>query len=342
MPESQRITRLAPSPTGALHLGNARTFLVNSLLARTCGWRILLRVEDLDGPRVKAGAAAQAVKDLQWLGLTWDERTPDQSQRAEVYAEAVRRLQAAGRAYPCICSRADVQRAASAPHREDGIVVYPGTCRGRWADEAEAGRATNRPAAIRLGVDGAVIGFDDRIAGPQRFDLATTSGDFVIRKADGVAAYQLAVVLDDAAAGVTDVVRGDDLLDSTPRQLLLQQALGLTPPPTYWHLPLVIGPDGRRLAKRHGDTRLAHYRARGVTAERMLGLLAFWSGQLDRREPITMGELLAAFDIERLPTEPIVFTDEDQRYLNARTRDGSASSWPSDRGCNEGGAGRCG
>ncbi|NLF30850.1 MAG: tRNA glutamyl-Q(34) synthetase GluQRS [Planctomycetes bacterium] len=316
MPAPHRITRLAPSPTGALHLGNARTFLVTFLLARTRRWRILLRVEDLDGPRVKAGAAAGAVEDLRWLGLDWDERVPDQSQRAEVYARAVRTLQAAGRAYPCICSRTDVERAASAPHPEDGIVLYGGACRGRWADEEEARRVAGRPPAVRMAVGDAAIAFDDRIAGPQRFDLAATCGDFVIRKADGVAAYQLAVVLDDHAAGVTDVVRGDDLLDSTPRQLLLQQALGLSPPPTYWHLPLVIGPDGRRLAKRHGDTRLAHYRARGVTPERLLGLLAFWSGQLDRRRPVSLVDLLAGFDIGRLPTQPVVFGREDEAYLN--------------------------
>ncbi len=316
MDESQHITRLAPSPTGALHLGNARTFLVNYLLGRRRRWRILLRIEDLDGPRVKAGAAAAAVEDLQWLGLTWDERMADQSQRGEVYAEAVRMLQAAGRAYPCICSRKDVQRAASAPHREDGIVVYPGTCRGRWADEEEARRAAGRPPAIRMAVGEAVIAFDDRLAGAQRFDLATTCGDFVIRKADGTAAYQLAVVLDDAAGGVTDVVRGDDLLDSTPRQRLLQQALDLSPIPTYWHLPLVIGPDGRRLAKRHGDTRLARYRDRGVTPERILGLLAYWSGQVPRRRPISMRELIDAFVVERLPTKPTVFTEDDERYLS--------------------------
>ncbi|MFW6146244.1 MAG: tRNA glutamyl-Q(34) synthetase GluQRS [Planctomycetota bacterium] len=315
MDEPQHITRLAPSPTGALHLGNARTFLVNYLLARKRGWRLLLRVEDLDGPRVKAGAAAQAIEDLQWLGLTWDEQTPDQSQRAEVYAEAVRTLQAAGRAYPCSCSRKDVQRAASAPHREDGIVVYPGTCRGRWADEDAARRASGRPPAIRMAVDGAAIALDDRIAGAQQFDLRATCGDFVIRKADGVAAYQLAVVLDDAAGGVTDIVRGDDLLDSTPRQLLLQRALDLAPGPTYWHLPLVIGPDGRRLAKRHGDTRLAHYRDCGVTPERLLGLLAFWSGQLDRRKPVSMRDLIDAFDIERLPRDAVVFSEADERYL---------------------------
>lgn len=308
-------TRLAPSPTGALHLGNARTFLLNYLLARTRGWRIVLRMEDLDGPRVKAGAAGQAMDDLAWLGLEWDCQMADQSQRGPVYRAALERLVAMGQAYPCTCMRTDVERAASAPHREDGLSLYPGTCRGRWADAEQAQQVTGRPAAYRLRVDGQVVSFEDMQAGPQRFAMADACGDFVIFKSDGLAAYQLAVVIDDAEAGVTEIVRGDDLLDSTPRQLLLQDLLGLQPRPRYWHLPLVVGPDGRRLAKRHGDTRLSAYRALRVPPERILGLLGYWSGLLDQRRMTEIPQLMERFDIRRLPPGPVVFSAADEQFL---------------------------
>lgn len=310
----QHVTRLAPSPTGALHLGNARTFLVNYLLARTRGWRILLRMEDLDGPRVKPGAANEALTDLAWLGLEWDSRTADQSHRGEAYRAALDSLVAMGRAYPCTCSRTDIALAASAPHRDDGIAAYPGTCRGQWASAEQAAASVGRPAAFRLEVRDAVYEFEDMVAGSQRVALAECGGDFVIFKADGQAAYQLAVVVDDAEAAVTEIVRGDDLLDSTGRQMLLQDLLGL-PRPRYWHLPLVVGPDGRRLAKRHGDTRLAHYRAHGVTAHRVLGLLGYWCGLLEARRPCEMAELLEQFSIDRLPDGPVVFGPDDEAYL---------------------------
>ena len=314
----QRITRLAPSPTGALHLGTARTFLVNYLLARRRRWQIVFRMEDLDGPRVKAGAAAEAVADLEWLGLEWDLRTPDQSGRGDAYRAALDSLLAAGEAYPCICSRTDIQRAASAPHRDDHATVYPGTCRGRWTDAQQAAREAGRSPAFRVTVGEEVIEFDDAVAGPQRFELAGACGDFVVFRNTGQPGYQLAVVVDDDAAGVTDVVRGDDLLDSAARQTLLYRLGGLGAPPRYWHLPLVVGADGLRLAKRHGDTRLAAYRAAGVTAERMLGLLGFWSGALDHRREAEMSELLERFSLETFPRERIVFSPEDDAFLTAR------------------------
>lgn len=313
----QCVTRLAPSPTGALHLGNARTFLINYLIARQRGWRILMRMEDLDGPRIKRGAANEALTDLEWLGLKWDARATDQSHRGHIYQAVLTQLRAMGRAYPCTCTRADVRNAASAPHPDDGQIPYPGGCRGRWADADQARAETGRPPAFRLAVEDAVIEFDDMLLGPQRFALAELCGDFVIFKSNETAGYQLAVVVDDAAAGVSDVVRGDDLLDSTPRQILLQDILGLRPRPRYWHLPIVVGPDGRRLAKRHGDTRLAHYRAGGVTAHRLLGLLGHWCGALDQRRPTDMNELLERFSIEQLPAERIVFSPQDERYLTA-------------------------
>src|SRR5687767_13393463 len=225
-----RITRLAPSPTGALHLGNARTFLINWLLARQSGWRIVLRVEDLDGPRVKQAADRQAIEDLRWLGLDWDEGPIYQSPRAPLYREAAERLVGAGAAYPCVCSRKEVQAAASAPHAEDGSAVYPGTCRGKFRSIAEAAAASGRPPALRFRVpDGQTVRFEDAFRGTVEYDVARELGDFVIAKAaagdDFMAAYQLAVVVDDSAMGVTDVVRGDDLVDSTPRQIMLYRAL---------------------------------------------------------------------------------------------------------------------
>lgn len=323
------ITRLAPSPTGALHLGNARTFLVNWLMARQNGWRVLLRIEDLDGPRIKRHADQQLVDDLRWLGIDWDAGPVYQSTRRATYDAAVDQLLAAGLAYPCVCSRKEVDLAASAPHAEDGAAVYPGTCRGRFATVAEALAATGRMPAIRFRVDTPELTFDDGFARADRWQASDAPasaagtyrhtcrpsshlGDFVIRKSDGTAAYQVAVVVDDAAAGVTDIVRGDDLLDSTPRQIMLYQALGLADRiPRYWHLPLVVGEDGRRLAKRHGDTRLSTYRHGGVTPGQILALLAQWCGIAVPTPIQSAAKLIGQFDLARMPRTAIVFTHAD-------------------------------
>jgi glutamyl-tRNA synthetase len=315
------LTRFAPSPTGALHLGNARTFLATWLLARQRGWRVLLRIEDLDGPRVRTGAADAVIDDLRWLGLDWDEGPVLQSTRSAAHAAAVQRLLAGGHAYPCVCTRREVDAAASAPHAEDGASVYPGTCRGRFATVAEATAFAGRPPAIRFRVDATSVAWADAFAGPQVYpDVAAQLGDFVIAKADGTAAYQLAVAVDDAAAGVTHVVRGDDLLDSTPRQILLYRALGLDAAiPLYAHLPLVVGPDGRRLAKRHGDSRLGSYRGRGVSASRVRQLLARWCG-IDGDDASPPAALVDRFDLNRLPRQPIVYTPEDETALLATVR----------------------
>ena len=324
-------TRLAPSPTGALHLGNARTFLITWLLARRLGWRVILRVEDLDGPRIKPGADRQAVADLKWLGIDWDGEGVYQTGRLYLYNRAVEALLAGGNVYPCVCSRKEVEAAASAPHAEDGAAVYPGTCRGRFASIDEARLQSGREPALRFAVppdEAGIVTFTDRFCGTLRFDVARELGDFVIAKAaepdrgagtigsSRTPAYQLAVVVDDAEMGVSDVVRGDDLLDSTPRQILLYRGLGLTDrTPRYWHLPLVIGPDGRRLAKRHGDTRLSHYRDLGVEPGRVLALLARWSGIPPDREPRTAADLLPLFDLRNLPHEPVIFTAADDAWL---------------------------
>jgi glutamyl-tRNA synthetase len=310
------ITRLAPSPTGALHLGNARTFLVNWLLARQNGWRILLRIEDLDGPRIRRGAADQLIADLRWLGLDWDEGPVYQSTRQGEYAKAIAQLIKSGQAYPCICTRKEVDSAASAPHAEDGSAVYPGTCRNRFATVEEATNFAGRAPAIRFRVPDESVQWFDAFASSRQYDVAKQLGDFVIAKADGTAAYQLAVVVDDAASGVTQVVRGDDLLDSTPRQILLYRALHMPEKvPMYYHLPLVVGPDGRRLAKRHGDTRLAFYRENGVPASRVLALLARWSG-IDAGEQVDDAQsLIERFDLSVMSKERVTFGPADDQWL---------------------------
>lgn len=309
-------TRLAPSPTGALHLGNARTFLATWLLARQRGWRIVLRIEDLDGPRVKHGADHQAIDDLVWLGLNWDDGPIYQSPRTALYREALAKLEAGGWTYPCVCSRREAVLAASAPHADEVRATYPGTCRGRFSSVARARALSGRDPAIRFKVPDTTIAFDDVFAGPKRFDVGRELGDFVIAKADGTAAYQLAVVVDDAEMGITDILRGDDLIDSTPRQILLYQALEMENRiPRYTHLPLVVGTDGRRLAKRHGDTRLATYREQGVTAEHVVALLARWLGVTDAANSMTARQLVDRFDLSRIPHQPIVFDKAADEWL---------------------------
>ncbi|HEX4796838.1 MAG TPA: tRNA glutamyl-Q(34) synthetase GluQRS [Humisphaera sp.] len=309
------LTRLAPSPTGALHLGNARTFIVNWLLARQNQWEILLRIEDLDGPRIKRNADRQAIEDLRWLGLTWDHGPVYQSARMQRYEAAIKSLLKTAKAYPCVCSRKEVELAASAPHAEDAAPIYPGTCRGKFATMQDAIAQTGKTPAIRFAALDRRIEFNDGFAGPQSFNVARELGDFVIAKADGTAAYQLSVVVDDAEAGVTDIVRGDDLLDSTPRQILLYEALGLADRiPRYSHLPLVIGTDGRRLAKRHGDTRLSFYREQGVPPQRILALIARWCG-INAGDSIDLPELLKTFRLDALSHQPIVFTEADDAWL---------------------------
>jgi glutamyl-tRNA synthetase len=320
------LTRLAPSPTGALHLGNARTFLVNWALARQRGWRIVMRIEDLDGPRVKPEAAAEAIDVLRWLGLDWDEGPTYQRHDLTPYRAALEALAAQGAIYPCRCTRREIEAAAlSAPHLGDHELRYPGTCRPAQITPYSSEALDDPTTAWRLRVPDGMTTFTDAFAGVHEHDIQATTGDFLVATKEGLPSYQLAVVIDDARQHITHIVRGDDLLASTHRQRLLQQLLGLPPIDQYIHLPLVVGADGRRLAKRHGDTRISHYRNLGVTSERMLGLLGEWCGLGPRRE-LTAPEIAHAFDVASLSHGQIVFTPEDDRWLCGKNADASANS----------------
>ena len=324
--------RLAPSPTGALHLGNARTFLIAWLRVRSRGGALVMRMEDLDHPKNKPGAAAEALHDLRWLGFDWDEG-PDQggpyapytqTERRAFYARALASLKACGRVYPCVCSRRDVESGQSAPHAEDGL-YYPGACRGRFGDYEAAQRLLppGRLPAWRFRVpEGETVRFEDGFCGACEQDVAAASGDFVLARDPQGAGYMLAVVADDAAMRITEVVRGDDLLPATPRQLLLYRALGWTPP-AFLHVPLVVSEEGRRLAKRHGDTRIRALREAGVAPERIVGLLAWWCGWAAWGERLTLRDLLPRFDLRALPREPAVLTREVRDAFGIR-RDGES------------------
>ena len=303
------VGRFAPSPSGRIHLGNISCCLLAWLSARQRGGRIVLRIEDLDTARCPRRYAEQTIEDLRWLGLDWDEgpgaAEPDapyfQSQRTALYQAALETLEAQGLVYPCFCTRAELH-AASAPHREDGQTVYAGTCRNLTPAE-RAKRAERRSPALRLRVPAEGWGFTDRHMGPCRQRLDLECGDFLLRRSDGMFAYQLAVVVDDAAMGVTEVVRGADLLSSTPRQLYLYHLLGLTPP-EFCHAPLLLAPDGRRLSKRDADAGLDRLRGR-VTAEALLGRLAQLAGFHPSGSPASAEELLDEFSWEKVPRQDI-------------------------------------
>lgn len=293
--------RFAPSPSGRMHLGNLWSALLAWLSARSQGGEMVLRLEDLDPDRCTRAWCDQVMRDLEWLGLTWDNEPVYQSERTAVYAQAFRALEERGLIYPCYCTRAE-RLAASAPHRSDGQTIYDGRCSRLTEAEREALSQTRRPA-WRVKVGQGPITFCDFLYGEYKEDLKTDCGDFILRRSDGVYAYQLAVVADDAAMGVTQVVRGSDLLSSTPRQIYLQRLLGL-PEPEYGHVPLLLAADGRRLAKRDRDQELGELQSR-YTAPELLGRLAHLAGLIPEPAPITAQQLIPLFSWEKLPREDL-------------------------------------
>ncbi len=287
---------------------------MNWALARREGWRIVLRIEDLDGPRVRPGAAEGVIETLRWLGLDWDEGPFFQSADLGPYRAAMACLAERGLAYPSRLSRSEVEAALSAPQEGSGEAVYPASLRPGDAGTPRA--FDDESSAWRFLTPDETVLFEDRFAGPRAVRPSKDVGDFVIWTRQGVPAYQLAVVVDDHRQGVTQVVRGDDLIASTGRQILLYRALGLFPLPRYTHLPLVRGTDGRRLAKRHGDTRLDRYRAAGVDPERIVALMGAWCGLRDVGCRLTAAAFRDGLDLSTIPRDPIVFTPEDEAWLN--------------------------
>lgn len=301
--------RFAPSPTGEMHLGNAWTALLAWLYVRAAQGTMVLRIEDLDPDRSRPEFTEALMDDMKWLGLDWDEG-PDvkgpyhpycQNERRNLYDNALNDLTAKKLIYPCYCTRAEL--AASAPHAGDNAHRYTGVCRGR------SDCPKDRRPALRLEVPQGVIGFTDLLQGYVNQDISEAVGDFIVRRSDGVHAYQLAVVVDDGLMNITHVLRGDDLLDSTPRQLLLYQLLGLKPP-RFAHVPLLFGQDGHRLSKRQHDLSLGALRSRNVKAEEVTGYLAWKAGIIDKRCPVKPCELISIFTLDNLSVAPIIVEDD--------------------------------
>lgn len=305
------VGRFAPTPSGFLHLGNVFCSLLVWLYAKSSGGKIILRIEDLDPQRCTRQKADQLARDLEWLGLTWDEgayasANSDsyfQSQRSAIYARYFEQLKASEIVYPCFCSRSELH-AAEAPHLSDGRIIYAGTCRELTSEQRQA-RAQKRAPAYRVQVEDKPISFLDGHYGSQSYNLAEESGDFIVRRSDGVFAYQLAVTIDDALMGITQVVRGCDLLSSTPMQLYLYRLLGFTPP-SFSHIPLLVDVTGRRLSKRDGDLEIAALRKLYDSPDPIIGLLAYLAGQTEKPEPLSVKDLLPIFDASKIPKQNIV------------------------------------
>ena len=298
--------RFAPSPSGRMHLGNALSAMLAWLSAKHQGGEILLRIEDLDPARSKAEYAQGIMDDFRWLGLLWDRRATDQSRRGEAYAAALRQLGQMNLIYPCYCSR-DQLHAASAPHASDGRVIYAGTCRNLTPEQRAV--MTKKPS-LRIRLPDREISFRDGLQGNVTMNLQREFGDIILRRADGVAAYQLAVVVDDGTEGVTEVVRGRDLLSSTPVQLYLYELLGLTPP-KFYHVPMLLAPDGRRLSKRDRDLDFGYLRQH-FSPEEIIGLLGHLAGLMERWEPVSARELACDFSWSRVKQSDIIL---DPRLL---------------------------
>ncbi|MCC7013798.1 MAG: tRNA glutamyl-Q(34) synthetase GluQRS [Planctomycetes bacterium] len=316
-PSSPVVTRLAPSPTGLLHLGHARSFLLAWWHARSSGGRVVLRIEDLDRERCKPELVDTCLRDLEWLGLDWDGPPVVQSRDTSPYERACAELLAAGLAYSCVCTRAEIA-ALSAPHAGDSEQRYPGTCRGKWTTLEAARSSSGRAAGIRFEVANGPQLVRDELHGERAFDVQREVGDVLVQRRDGAFAYQLAVVVDDSRQGITDVVRGSDLWSSAARQLLLQRALGFAHP-RWWHVPLVVDEGGERLAKRRGDVALAELRAQRVDARAVVAWAAASSGQ--PAEPrCTAREVCARFDLRACPRTALVLSAATLAGLRAATQ----------------------
>lgn len=301
------IGRIAPSPSGRMHLGNAFSALLAWAHARSKGGSFILRLEDLDERCRRPEHHEGLLEDLSWLGLDWDGEPSLQTDRVQAYHYALEAIEKRAEVYPCFCSRADLH-VASAPHASDGSVLYQGTCRALDDAEREQ-RMEDHRYALRLHVPDKVVSFDDEIQGPYEQDLTSECGDFVVQRSDGVYAYQLACVVDDIHSGVTDIVRGSDLLASTPRQLYLYELLD-APMPRYAHHPMLLAPDGRRLSKRDGDLEIASLRERGFAAADIVGYLAHLAGQSAEPTPLLASELLESFDIGTVPAADVIVDSE--------------------------------
>ena len=297
--------RFAPTPSGRLHLGNVLCAMLAYLSVRSKGGRFLLRIEDVDIPRCPRSLARQCIDDLRWLGFTWDEEPLYQSDRSDVYRDVLDRLTDAGHTYPCFCTRAQLMSLA-APNLGDTQVIYQRTCANLTAEEAVE-KAKTRAPAIRLRVPDEEIAFTDGLFGRQRENLARDCGDFILRRSDGLYGYQLAVVVDDALSGVTEIVRGRDILSATPRQLHLQRLLGYDTP-NYIHIPLLVDHQGRRLAKRDKDLDLTAL-AQRFTPEDILGMLAYSAGLLEEVRPMTLEALIPLFDWQKVRTDDLRLPD---------------------------------
>ena len=297
--------RFAPTPSGRLHLGNILCAMLSYLSVRSQGGRFLLRIEDVDVPRCPRSLAQKCIDDLQWLGFTWDEAPVYQSDRSDIYRRALDQLTADGHTYPCFCTRAQLMSLA-APNLGDTQVIYQRTCANLTAEEAVE-KAKTRAPAIRLRVPDEEIAFTDGLFGRQRENLARDCGDFILRRSDGLYGYQLAVVVDDALSGVTEIVRGRDILSATPRQLHLQRLLGYDTP-NYIHIPLLVDHQGRRLAKRDKDLDLTAL-AQRFTPEDILGMLAYSAGLLEEVRPMTLEALIPLFDWQKVRTDDLRLPD---------------------------------
>lgn len=304
MADLKPVGRFAPTPSGRMHLGNVFAALIAWLSVRSRDGEMVLRMEDLDTQRTSGEFARILRDDLKWLGLDYDRETPPQSQRSPVYDGYFEKLAQMGLLYPCYCTRSQLH-SVNAPHLSDGTYVYPGTCRN--LTEAQR-RAFDRAPAWRVIVPDRVWTVEDKVQGTYTCNLAADCGDMVVRRADGVYVYQLAVTVDDGEAGVTEVVRGMDLLSSAPRQMYLQELFGF-PQPEYAHVPMLLAPDGRRLSKRDKDLDLGVLRQR-VTPEALIGTLAFAGGLIDRNVPISAGELAGEFSWDKLKGDSIFISAE--------------------------------